>query len=710
MSEGSNRRRWRRGAVSWGVVTILMAASAMAEVDAKNRFRPFPPVEVPEEGISWPEGQALPVFATPMPEIDAIEVQSLNKDEQLTFSALQGHVNRKRPRIWLLDARSGEGRDTWQDTATVAATTRKLYERSSKYQLVAKYADEIRGVVLYDTTLSPHYRNLAGTLAGVERALPVTREVFGKMKDAGIRAEVVADLTGMEFTTPLEIYGYLHERIWPRCEKRVIVSAKPHDDQGGGDYHHTRDIAAACGAAVVWLDCRREDERDLMRKFFRGMKAGSAVALGWYSSERSGITTASEFGIGTLPADHFVSASVLSGSDHRIRIPVVPPMPPLENKVYVAIFISDGDNIQYTQHAMRQIWDRHAGDRGKVPLNWTIAPGLVDIAPGILNYYYTTATPKDCFVTGPSGMGYLMPVNTLTEPGAPIGEFTKDPERMDGYARLTEIYLHRSGLRVATIWDNASPAQRASYERHCRQLYGATVQNFRDVPSVAGSVENGRLPFEKLVIPYAGTYEHISRSLNRELRRWDGRSPAFLAYQVDIWGEMKPQRIVQLHEELSRRYEGNVEFVRADHYFNLRSKAEKLPYNLAMAPETSLRSGNGDAAPAADGTPATLWSAEGTEERWIGFDFGAIRKITRCIVRHAGAHGLPRELNTRAFTIRASSDGRSWKTVDAFRDNRLDVTDVDLESVSARYVRIVVDDPGGDGVARIADVEIHGRD
>src|SRR5690606_17859523 len=212
-------------------------------------------------------------------------------------------------------------------------------------------------------------------------------EIYDRMKEAGIGAEVVADLTGMRLVTPLEIYGHLHEAVWPRCEKRVIVSAKPHDERGGGDYHHTRDIAAACGAAVVWLDNRRPEERELMRKFFGDMKAGEAVALGWYTSERSGITTASEFGIGTLPADHYVSGSVLSGTDHRIRIPAVPDMPEVEDKAYIAVFISDGDNIQYTQHAMRQFWDRYATSRGKVALNWTIAPGLVDIGPGILNYY-----------------------------------------------------------------------------------------------------------------------------------------------------------------------------------------------------------------------------------------------------------------------------------------------------------------------------------
>src|SRR5690606_7540377 len=143
---------------------LAAAPGVRGDDEARNRYRAFPAVKNIAEGISWPEGQALPVFATPAAEVDAIEVQSLSKDEQLAFSALQGQVNRKQPRIYLLNARSGEGRDTWPDTPTVGVTSRKLYDRGTKYELMAKYADEIRGVVLYDPAVSPHYRNLAGTL------------------------------------------------------------------------------------------------------------------------------------------------------------------------------------------------------------------------------------------------------------------------------------------------------------------------------------------------------------------------------------------------------------------------------------------------------------------------------------------------------------------------------------------------------------------
>lgn len=659
-------------------------------------------------GISWPAGQALPTFATPSPVLDAIEVQALSPDERITFSSLQGQVNRTRPRILLLDARADQGRDTWAETPTVGLGRRRLHRRSERYHLLARYAEEVEGVVLYDPSRSAHHRNLAGTVAGLLRALPVTTDVQRRLEENGVRLPVLEDLTSLELSSPVEIYEHLHARYWPRCEKRLIVSARP--DTRGGDLHHTRDVAAACGAAVVWLDNRVDEERRVMRKFLGDMKAGDAVVLGWYTSERSGITTATEFGIGTLPADHYLSASVHAGVDHRIRIPAVPKRPTLRNRAYIAIFISDGDNIQYTQRALRRIWDRSSDSRGRIPLNWTIAPGLVDIGPGILNYYYTTATPMDCFVAGPSGMGYLMPCNTLEEPGAPVGVHLRDAGRMDGYARMTETYLERSGLRVVTIWDDATPMQRASYERICRNLYGATVQNFRDVPSVAGSVEGGRLRFERLVVPYASTYEHARRSLERELRRWDGKAPLFLALQVSVWGEMKPDRIVDLAERIRSRFPDRVEFVRADHYFNLQGEARGIPHNLVLRRETSVRASEGSGSPelATDGTPATVWTSSAPGSRWLSLDLGARHDLRRLVVRHAGAGGAGPDRNTRGFTLEVSVDGAAWRVVHRVRDNREDVTDVDLPPVAARHVRLTVDDAGADSTARIADLEVFG--
>ena len=660
------------------------------------------------EGISWPEEQAMPHFAAPAP-LDAIEVQALSRDEQIAFSALQGQINRKRPRIFLIDNRTDEGRLTWAQTRSVDLDIATHYTRKTKYSLLAKYAGELEGAVLYDPSISPHYRNLAGTIAALRCAIPVSSEILERCREHGINLKILVDLREMTLSSPLEIYEHLYSQYWEQCTKRLIVSARPSDR--GGDFHHTRDLAAAVGAAVVWLDARVPEERDLLRKFYRSMPAGGAVSLGWYATERSGITAASEFGIGTLPADHYLNATVYSGMDHRIHVPPVPPMPPLQDKVYIALVISDGDNIQYAQRALRRIWDQSEPVRGRFPLNWTMAPGLVDIGPGLLNYYYRTATPNDCFVSGPSGMGYVIPFNTLNEPGAPIGPYLEDPSRMEGYARMTGKYLRRSGLRVITIWDDATPMQRAAYEKHCRNLYGATVQNFKDVPAVQGTVVNSRVRFEKLVIPYASTYQHIRRSITSQLGRWDRKSPLFLAYQASIWSELKPARLVELCQEIQDRMPDRVEFVRADHYFNLYNQAHDLPFNLALAPETKARdaSDSDQARRVLDGSPTTVWSSrEGGS--WIEFDLGESRRISRCvIVRSANVTPAESESSIHKLSMSISDDGETWTEVGRRHSLEKDATEIDLAPIAARYLKLAFDTRATNSVTEIADIEIYGR-
>ncbi|QDU55563.1 GxGYxYP domain-containing protein [Aeoliella mucimassa] len=524
------------------------------------------------ESWHWPDGQVLPHLPAPADSLDAMPIQSLTRDEQLAFVALQGHVNKTRPRIWLINRRSEEGADTWQKTLGLQIGT--TYDYHNKYDLIAKYAGEIKGVVLYDPSANEHLCNLAATVAGLRGALPVTPTIREHLLAQQIDLPVLEDLTSLELPTATDVYEHLYANYWSECEKRFLISARP---GRGGDYHHTRDMATACGAAMVWLDCREPAERELFGKFLADMPAGNAVVLGWYTTERSGVTTATHYGIGTMPADHFMNSTVFSGGDHTIHHPEVPPTPELQNKLYVAMLLSDGDNIQYTQHALRRIWDRSADARGDMPISWTISPGLVDIAPSIMNYYYQSATPNDCFISGPSGMGYTMPVNTLEEPGAALGSTIDDPQRWAAYTGLTSRYLQRAGLRVVTIWDNLTPMQRQVYEQQCPTLLGVTVQNFKDDPTVASSLEGDRLCFERLQIPYAGSRDQLRRSLERQLATGIDTQPRFAAYQADIWSELQPERLLEIMREIEEEHP-EIEFVRADHYFRLRNQDLKQNY------------------------------------------------------------------------------------------------------------------------------------
>lgn len=81
------------------VLIVVLVPKGADAAPNPSRYRSHPAPTQPQQGISWSAAQALPHFASPLP-LDTIEVQALTRDEQITFSALQGQVNRKQPRIF----------------------------------------------------------------------------------------------------------------------------------------------------------------------------------------------------------------------------------------------------------------------------------------------------------------------------------------------------------------------------------------------------------------------------------------------------------------------------------------------------------------------------------------------------------------------------------------------------------------------------------
>ncbi|MCL2099538.1 MAG: hypothetical protein FWH24_03770 [Oscillospiraceae bacterium] len=620
-----------------------------------------------QAGVLWPAERALPIFASPEETLRIIHTNSLTPDERMSISALQGIVNKTKPRI-LLTEDGDVLPDTWIKTFGLQTS------RMDIYAMIEFYKDEIGGIVVYNTQKSAHHRNAASTIANIHGYIPVTGGIKNALERQGVEFLNIIDITDWEETTPMAVYGRIYEEYWQHCTKRLLLSADPNHD-----FDHCRDIAAAAGAAVVWLDCTRPAERELYQKFMRDMADNreknneTAIVLGWFTTERSGVTAGSEFGISTIPADLYISGSVYGGvtgnpdpEDRTINIPPVPPKKDVENKIYVAVFFTDGDNIQYMQRFMRKLWDspEETQARGKVAANWTVAPGLVDIGPGILNYYYGKASDYECFVAGPSGMGYLMPTNTLREPGAALGAFLTERKYMDEYTALTERYMRKAGLRALTIWDDASDELRDSYERICRYIYGATVQNFGD-RNVTEGVAGGRLWFARHETHYEGVYNTVLSDLTRKIRALqnNGEGPHFLSYQVKTWEFHTPQ-LVRLNDDIKARFEetAEIEFVRADHFFALYNEANGLPFNLCMNEKTTL-------------TTAT------EENGSIIFDFGDIYAVSRLAVPPA-ISGTELEL---------SEDGTNWTAgmlLSGGADNA--VIDVNLPQViNARYAKII---------------------
>ena len=644
----------------------------------------------------WPDSRVLPEFAAPDSVVDLLDMGELqlNPSEQLLVTVLQGLVNRTKPRIMLLN-KAGEGKDFWLQNCNL-----KVRKIASPWALLDKYRQEISGIVLFRSGENAHLVNLATTICGIRNALPVEDSLYQTLKGRGISLPpVIADLRNLEFETPGAVYEYLYEHYWRDCNKRLYISLSPHC------VNFIRDLAVASRSAVLWLDVRKHDDSVLAERFFSDMRQGSSFVFGWWPEERSGVGLGTRHGIATVAADFFENATVFAGESQQLELPGVPKMPQLASKVYLTLYLSDGDNIQYCQHSLPKLWRNEK--RGSVPINWTISPALFDAAPQILNYYDRTATDNDCLVSGPSGVGYALIYDVFHK------RFNlTDNSILDTYTRFCEPYLEHSGLRVVTIWDDLDEQQMDVYAKNCRYLYGNTTHDWGKGAPLKTHVLRDRMPFFPNRPGYTGDIGRIYEVWKDTIAHFDGKRPMFLAAQGVSW-RMTPENIAALRARLEALSPGNIVFCRGDHFFNLYNQANGHYFNVCLLPgiEVSSSAGNKDIGKVTDGSPSVhhQWVAPGTGGQQIHFDLKGTFLIHRYVVRHAGAAGLARRLNTRSFKLEISSDDKHWKTASVCLNNTDDVSDLDISPVRARYIRLKITDPGGDHTARIGEVEIYGK-
>lgn len=318
-----------------------------------------------------------------------------------------------------------------------------------------------------------------------------------------------------------------------------------------------RDYIVANRAMVSWLEPDIPAQAAVLDQIFAKVTPTTPY-LGWFPGavpgEWSGVGLASQHGIEVIAADFFNNATVLSGTRDRIesrRRPVPPAT--LENKVYLSFTFMEGDNAQYDQHRLRDIWDN--ADRGKVPTNWTISPLLADLAPAMLSYFQRTASANDLLIAGPSGAGY-------TYPGLwPTGAF-------DQFTELTGHYMSRAGMDVVYVFNMIdgtgaalTDAIGASYVKNTDTL-GAVLTG-----GISSQVSSpGGLPLitDFGAGPAPADYQ---KALLAKIADWDGTKPLFLACSISAW-DWTPTEVAALAALLDDPFR----IVRGDTFFTLLGK------------------------------------------------------------------------------------------------------------------------------------------
>lgn len=482
-------------------------------------------------------------------KVDRVGVmQGPGSDEMYLFASLKGIVNFKKPRIFSYEGDAfAEGPTTWLQSLGLQWT-----EVDDRWSLITKYRDSLRGLIVYDPA-QPDTINLATAIARKRKALIASPSLAGKLTAPPYNLPILVDFRG-QFSSKLQVYQTLFDSYWPTLKHRAVVSISPTVHKAA-----VREYATALGAATIWLDPRTPGESELLDKFLASMGSGT-VMLGWWPEEASGVERASRHGIATVASDWSSNLTVHSGTSRAIRIAPVVPKPALQNKLYVAFILSDGDNLQYVEHLMRKLWNNP--DRGKVPIGWTVSPAMVDAMPGALDFFHRTSSANDNLISGPSGYGYTYP-NSWTNAAA-----------LDQFAATTERYNKKAGLKVITVWNTItggiSQASGTAYARNAPTLLGLTAQN----TGGGLTIYDNSLPGMALSCNYCTDEQAMKNHIASAAAGWNRTSPRFILIQAQPWTDVTPTTFLNVANSLNSDYV----VVRPDTAFQLLREANGLPW------------------------------------------------------------------------------------------------------------------------------------
>lgn len=355
-----------------------------------------------------------PKMPPPARHLYVADIRRLTPDQQLLLTSLQGLVNRTQPRIYLISADTDR---FWLQQMQNQGDTDAPLEVAAPLSLVETFRSSIKGAVVSDPKvyISP---NIAVSIAGLDDLVVATPALAGQLK-----LPIKSDLRG-RFKDNAGALRYARTALMPRLNPYLSICLDP-PLLGNGCLDQ---IIAAKGLAF-WITGPKQQglpganmnaELAEIKEIFSHQPLNSVVRGFWWHGdgngldESAGVSLGSRFGKVTIVSDYVRNLSVFSGVPKAsLKQPSQALPPPLDpSKVYIAFTMSDGDNASTWFGFFRKYFEDPL--HGTIPIGWGMAPGLLDVAPTLAQWYYDRATPNDEFICDVSGAAYIYPPDWAT--------------------------------------------------------------------------------------------------------------------------------------------------------------------------------------------------------------------------------------------------------------------------------------------------------
>lgn len=356
--------------------------------------------------------------------IQLLNFDQMNDSERALTLSAQGILNRMGGKVYV-------EADSYLELLSACEERTK----TDIWELLEKNATSFLGFVSYDLNCDDVGINMAATISAAFDVLGVPTQVEDRVAALGIKK--LFDLS--------EIMGSKIERqkiVFDYCKPYLNKNGLIHQVVKSGNFHiRLRDFSIAKRWACIYTG---EDEEDrAFLKYILQWCEKNIPVYGWNDNEIAFIKDISQYGDYAVPTDWSLNHSYLKGTKEDLRqtcerVPVAP------NKHYVAIIVSDGDNVQwlernfFTEHLFGQ---RIRGEM-QYKMSWTFAPSLKELNGAAAKRIYESAN-KDYFICGVSGIGYA---NIMSCPDEYLGDF----------CRISAQAMKKSDLNIICLLDNIS--------------------------------------------------------------------------------------------------------------------------------------------------------------------------------------------------------------------------------------------------------------
>lgn len=337
-----------------------------------------------------------------------IWVADCRKDSALSkmvATAVQGIINQDSAEVYLFlgDHHVRQLNDTERKYTVLNRDPR--VGTAGLQSLLDKYLNRFSYIYVWDTCKDWTW-NMALMLSSQNKGIPLTREYADwVVKQYNWKGEVV-DLSE-KWVDKEAAYNWAIAELMPKCHKNILFSVGLRDDWRGAPWT-LYDYATASGGFAFWLDDAQKDEQQIIRNIcVAGKYRPGSIVMGYAKSGDDLLATVNNYGIGYVVSDYYANGSFWSAYPNKsFYQPKGKAQKVKPGKIYVSIIFSDGDNLQFDQNALYLMWENDSL-RGTVPVGTTMAAGLQEINPFLLEWYYKHKSENDELVAGPSGYQFI---------------------------------------------------------------------------------------------------------------------------------------------------------------------------------------------------------------------------------------------------------------------------------------------------------------